>query len=371
VAISSTTIRLQWSDNSNNETSFDVNTSGGVTRSAPASSGSATGFDWTGLSPGTQTCFRVRAVNSVGASAWTPSASYFCTTTPASDTSPPSVSWRSPVGNGGTFAVSSGSVTLEASASDNVGVARVKFTRWDAVAGVWRDVATVSSAPWRTTIAVATLNSGYNQINVQAWDAAGNASTSPYIWLNVTSAPPTAPANVKNVNYGALNFRITWTDRSTNETGFQIYNGVETRTVGANTTTYLWAAQPNQYMCIAVRAYNSAGYSAWTGMWTCTTTPAGGPPAAPSGVVASGHSTSQIKITFTDNAANETAFQFWNGNETRTVTQDTPGRGATAVYYWGGLAPHTWMCVKVRSYNEWGASAWSPANTWACAWTLG
>jgi hypothetical protein len=104
------------------------------------------------------------------------------------DTSAPSVSWTSPVGNGATFNVSSGTVTLAASASDNIGVARVKFTRWDTVKGTWVDVATVSSAPWQTTVNVATLNSGYNQINVQAWDAAGNPSTSPYIWLNLLHA---------------------------------------------------------------------------------------------------------------------------------------------------------------------------------------
>jgi len=108
----------------------------------------------------------------------------FTVTAGSTDTSAPSVSWTSPVGNSGTFPVSSGSVTLQASASDNVGVARVKFTRWDAVAVKWVDLATVSSAPWQTALAVSTLNSGYNQVNVQAWDAAGNASTSPYIWLN-------------------------------------------------------------------------------------------------------------------------------------------------------------------------------------------
>jgi len=122
-------------------------------------------------------------------STWMPFVTFKVTTPGSTDTSAPSVSWTSPVGNSGTFPVSSGSVTLQASASDNVGVARVKFTRWDAVAGKWVDLATVSSAPWQTTLAVSTLNSGYNQVNVQAWDAAGNASTSPYIWLNRTVAP--------------------------------------------------------------------------------------------------------------------------------------------------------------------------------------
>ena len=122
-------------------------------------------------------------------STWMPFVT-FKVTSGSPDTSAPSVSWTSPVGNSGTFPVSSGSVTLQASASDNVGVARVKFTRWDAVAVKWVDLATVSSAPWQTTLAVSTLNSGYNQVNVQAWDAAGNASTSPYIWLNRSTPTP-------------------------------------------------------------------------------------------------------------------------------------------------------------------------------------
>src|SRR5664279_2090296 len=137
-------------------------------------------------------------------STWMPFVTFKVTTPGSTDTSAPSVSWTSPVGNSGTFPVSSGSVTLQASASDNVGVARVKFTRWDAVAGKWVDLATVSSAPWQTTLAVSTLNSGYNQVNVQAWDAAGNASTarlhpSTHSWQRTTgsfstSTAPTAPS---------------------------------------------------------------------------------------------------------------------------------------------------------------------------------
>ncbi len=111
-----------------------------------------------------------------------------------SDTTAPSVSWRSPVGNGGRHDVSSGTIGLEASASDNVGVSRVKFTRWDHVGQRWVDIASVSASPWRIGIDVASLNREWNQINVQAWDAAGNASTSPYIWLYRTTADTTAPS---------------------------------------------------------------------------------------------------------------------------------------------------------------------------------
>ena len=102
------------------------------------------------------------------------------------DTSPPSVSWTSPVANSGTFSVSpgyTGTVTLGASASDNVGIARVTFTWWDSIAHKVRTLATLTQPPWQTTIYPAMLNGGWNQLNVQAWDKAGNASSSPYIWI--------------------------------------------------------------------------------------------------------------------------------------------------------------------------------------------
>src|SRR4051794_27831053 len=64
------------------------------------------------------------------------------------------------------------------------------------------------------------------------------ASTPFCVGAPTSGTPPAAPSGVKNVNYGALNFRITWTDNSNNETGFEIYNGNETRTVGAGVTQY-------------------------------------------------------------------------------------------------------------------------------------
>jgi hypothetical protein len=64
----------------------------------------------------------------------------------------------------------------------------VKFTRWDAVGSKWVDIATDTAAPWQAVLNVAPLNGQWNQINVKAWDAAGNASASPYVFLYRT--PP-------------------------------------------------------------------------------------------------------------------------------------------------------------------------------------
>jgi hypothetical protein len=185
------------------------------------------------------------------------------------------------------------------------------------------------------------------------------------------ASPPAAPSNVKVVPYGALDFYITWKSNSTNQTGFQVYNGVTTRTVSPSAAHYLWAVQPQTYMCFAVRAFNSSGYSAWAGIWTCATTPRGGQPAAPTNVTATGSSTTTINISFVNHADNETAFLFNNGVTTRTYkSYNEPSQGSTFTYKWTGLQPGTYMCFQVAAYNQWGRSAYVP-STWACASTKG
>jgi hypothetical protein len=80
MAVNSSTIRLRWQDNSNNESGFEVNN--GVTgRYAGANS---TTYNWGGLAPNTYMCFKVRAFNSAGNSPYVPRKHpyYKCATTP-------------------------------------------------------------------------------------------------------------------------------------------------------------------------------------------------------------------------------------------------------------------------------------------------
>jgi CHAP domain len=183
-----------------------------------------------------------------------------------------------------------------------------------------------------------------------------------------SSPAPAAPSNVKVAPDGPLAFYVTWTSNSSNQTGFQIYNGVTSHTVGANQNSYLWTvSNPSTYMCFEVRAYNSSGNSAWAGTWTCATTPPGGIPAAPTNVVATPYSTSAIKISFTNQANNETGFYVNNGVTTATVSAPSmPTQGQGTAILWTGLAPGTYMCFKVAAYNQWGSSAYVPSS-WTCA----
>ncbi|WP_345005740.1 protein kinase domain-containing protein [Dactylosporangium siamense] len=79
--VSATAIRLQWTDNSTDEAGFTV-INGETSRSAGTN---ATSYTWDGLTPGTYMCFKVRAHNPAGVSAYSPPAQqdWACTTTPS------------------------------------------------------------------------------------------------------------------------------------------------------------------------------------------------------------------------------------------------------------------------------------------------
>ena len=75
-AISSTTMRVEWTDNSANENGFVVSDAVAPSITLPANT---TTYTWEGLAPGTYKCIHIHAFNQAGISAWT---DYACTTTP-------------------------------------------------------------------------------------------------------------------------------------------------------------------------------------------------------------------------------------------------------------------------------------------------
>lgn len=88
-------------------------------------------------------------------------------------------------------------------------------------------------------------------------------------------------------------------------------------------------------------------------------------PNAPSNLAATAVDPNDIRLTWQDNSDNETGFEINNG-----VTSTDVGANSTS-YTWGGLSPNTYMCFKVRAYNDAGDSAWDPnVSPWyVCATT--
>jgi hypothetical protein len=105
----------------------------------------------------------------------------------------------------------------------------------------------------------------------------------PFVTFTVTqgtpgTSVPAAPSNLTATAVDPHDIRLNWHDNSSNETGFEINNGVVSKNAGANSTTYTWGGlAPGTYMCFKIRAYNSAGDSAWdpnvSPWYVCTTTP--------------------------------------------------------------------------------------------------
>ena len=165
---------------------------------------------------------------------------------------------------------------------------------------------------------------------VRAFNAVG-----PSAWSNVASAftavpgSPAAPSNLTATAFSKAQINLAWTDNATNETGFTIqrstsinFTGTTTITLNTvNQTSYSdTGRQPNTTYYYRVRAFNAIGPSAWSNTASATTL-ALVPPAAPSNLAATAFSPSQINLTWTDNANNETGFTIQ-----RSTNATSPGR---------------------------------------------
>lgn len=92
---------------------------------------------------------------------------------------------------------------------------------------------------------------------------------------------PAAPSDLTAAAVDPNDIELSWQANSTDQTGFEISNGVTSTDVGAGSTSYTWGdLSPGTYMCFKVLAYNSAGDSAWdpdvSPYYVCTTTPSSG-----------------------------------------------------------------------------------------------
>jgi hypothetical protein len=118
------------------------------------------------------------------------------TVTAAADATPPIVNLTSPSGG-----IVSGTVALTASASDNVGVAGVRF-----VDGTTPIGAEVTAPPFQTSWNTALAANGPHSLTAVARDVAGNVTTSAIVGVNVSNvvanAPPTANPDAATTNAG-------------------------------------------------------------------------------------------------------------------------------------------------------------------------
>jgi cellulose/xylan binding protein with CBM9 domain/fibronectin type III domain protein/galactose oxidase-like protein len=188
-----------------------------------------------------------------------------------------------------------------------------------------------------------------------------------------TASPATAPSGLSASPFSPSQINVCWTDNANNETGFKIERKTgaggtyaQIATVGANVTCYndTGVAGSTTYY-YRVRAYNGCGDSSYSTEANATT-PCSGGPAAPSNLLATPVSPTQINLSWTDNANNETGFKIERKIPGGTYAQiGTAGQNATT-FNDTGLTPDTMYDYRVKAYN---ASCESPYSNEECAGT--
>jgi hypothetical protein len=74
-------------------------------------------------------------------------------------------------------------VHLEVSATGNIDIARVRFYRWNTVNLQYVEIGSDYTYPYTWELDPNTLDLGWNEIDVEAYDKAGNISNYKYIFL--------------------------------------------------------------------------------------------------------------------------------------------------------------------------------------------
>jgi hypothetical protein len=160
----------------------------------------------------------------------------------------------------------------------------------------------------------------YNCFGGSLPSATANATTQ-------AATAPTAPTGVSaSASTTAVAVTITWTDASTDETGFYVYRNTTNTTTGATLLSTLGAGvqtytdnatnNPSAPPAIGtvyfywVSAYNGVGESSKTAASQNATGAVTtlNVPAAPTSLTATATSTTQIDLAWTDNATNETGY---------------------------------------------------------------
>ena len=193
---------------------------------------------------------------------------------------------------------------------------------------------------------------------------------------NTPAQPPNAPANVGAQALSGSAVELTWTDSTvspnfaTNYAIQESTNGVDFTTVanaGQESTSYtVTGLEQNTTYDFQIVGSNSAGSSGPSNIANATTTnQTGQAPTAPQGLGATPASGSEVYLTWTNTATNETGFVLTRATDslfTQNVITETL---ASAPYYYtdgaAGLSPGNTYYYKLQATNSAGLS--STSNT--------
>jgi len=370
-SVSSSQIDLTWKSNGGNikierktgigGTYSQINTVAGPDSVAFMS------YSDNGLAANTNHFYRVRAYNDGGNSAYSNEAD--ATTLENLPAAPLSLT---------ATAISTSQINLawQDNATNEVGF---KIERKIGVGGTYGQIDSVTANVTSYSNIGLTANTSYFY-RVRAYNTVGSSAYSNEADTKTLPNPPAAPSSLTATTVSSSQIDLMWQDNSTDEDGFKIERKIgaggtysQIAAVAANVMIYSstgLAAGTNYFY--RMRAFNPGGNSAYSNEDDATTLD--NIPAAPSNLVATAVSSSQINLAWQDNSTNEVGFKIERKTGVGgTYAQIDSVTANVTSYSNTGLAASTTYFYRVRAYdtaaansaysNESNATTFNPAPT--------
>ena len=288
-----------------------------------------------------------------------------------SDTTPPSVSLTAP-SSGAT--ISGSSVTLTATASDNVAVANVQFKVDGTNIG-----SAITSSPYTTTWNSTGASDGSHTLYAVAEDTSGNYATSS-ISVTVRNNPPVISA-ISSGSPTTTSATITWTtdEAATSKVVYGATSAYGSATSSAGLVTShsigiigLTASTTYHYAVISADIVGNTATSSDHTFTTASTGPDTTPPTAPTNLTAVASSSSELDLSWTasnDNGGGDSIAGykiFRAGSQVGTTTSGT-------TYADTGLTASTTYTYTIKSYDAAGnvSTASNTASSTTGVWSDG
>ena len=262
-------------------------------------------------------------------------------------------------------ALSSTSIKLSWNPVDSNATQIVIFRSEDGTS--WTNYQTISSSltTWTDTNCLPSKTYWYSlwakrDKNNSDWSNKVSATTLPL------GSPPASPSNLQGSAISCNQIDLSWQDNATDETNYIVERKIEggsysvRATLPANTTVYSdTGLSANTKYYYRVKAKNGFGDSGYSNEINLITPPCGTPPNAPTNLILTVVSSSQINLSWSDNSDNETGFKIERKMEGGSYSEIGEVGANVTSYSDSSLLPDTKYYYRVRAFNSFGYSIYS------------
>lgn len=355
-AASDVRIDLSWSDNSPNETGFEVHrsmSSTGTFTLLATVGANVTSFGDPDRTPLTEYCYKVRVVRARGNGnkvTYSDFSNVACATTYGPPAAPSNVSvtpmWW-------------GEITVTWSPSPTASGYRVQ--RSPTGADPWELIATTDATSFSDGGRAAEALTCYRVIAYNAWGESAPSSTD-------CTAVPAAPSNLVATAAAAGGIDVAWSDNSQFEDGYEVQRSgsdfvfTVIGSVPAGASSYHDAVSTLGRYWYRVRAAKDAGYSYFSNYADALL--AGAAPSAPANALAVPEGSTVVTVYWQDMSADEQGFRVERSTDGRVTWLAAGGTGwDQQTFIDAGRTPEQEVCYRVIAFNNMGDS---PASNEDC-----